>query len=48
MIGILFVMTIEPSKSTTPFASIKEFSRFQDEEEILFAIHTIFRILEIK
>jgi tetratricopeptide (TPR) repeat protein len=48
LVGILFVMTIDPSKSTTPFASIQELSNFQDEAEVLFSMHTIFRIGEIK
>jgi tetratricopeptide (TPR) repeat protein len=48
MVGILFVMTIDPSQSTTPFASIKSFSYFSDEDEILFSMHTVFRIRDIK
>ena len=48
-VGILFVMTIDPSKSTTPFASINGVSYFKDEEdEILFSMHTVFRINGIK
>jgi hypothetical protein len=48
MVGVLFVMAIDPSKSTTPFASITEVSFFQkDEEEVLFAMHSVFRIGEI-
>jgi tetratricopeptide (TPR) repeat protein len=49
MVGILFIMAIDPSKSTTPFASINGVSYFQKEEdEVLFAMHTVFRIGEIK
>jgi tetratricopeptide (TPR) repeat protein len=49
MIGILFVMTIDSSLSSTPFASIANVSYFEDaEDEILFSMHTIFRIHEIK
>jgi tetratricopeptide (TPR) repeat protein len=48
MVGILFVMTIDPSQSTTPFASIKGISYFSDEDEILFSMHTVFRIRDIK
>jgi tetratricopeptide (TPR) repeat protein len=48
MVGILFVMTIDPSQSTTPFASIKGISYFSEEDEILFSMHTIFRIHDIK
>ena len=49
MVGVLFVMTIDPSLSSTPFASIAGVSYFQDiEDEVLFSMHTIFRIREIK
>jgi tetratricopeptide (TPR) repeat protein len=45
MVGVLFVMAIDPSKSTTPFASITDVSYFKEkEEEVLFAMHTVFRI----
>jgi tetratricopeptide (TPR) repeat protein len=48
-VGILFVMTINPSKSTTPFASINGVSYFKDkEDEVLFSMHTVFRINDIK
>jgi tetratricopeptide (TPR) repeat protein len=48
MVGILFKMTIDPSVSSAPFASIREVSYYQTEEEILFSMHTVFRIGEIK
>jgi len=52
MVGILFVMTIDPSKSTIPFASITNVSYFEDEDEnkdeVLLAMHTVFRIRAIK
>jgi len=49
MVGILFVMTIDPAKSTAPFASIDNVSYYQDaENEVLFSMHTVFRIGEIK
>ncbi len=38
MVGILYKMTIDPSVSSTPFASIKDVGPFQTEEEILFSI----------
>ena len=48
-VGILFVMTIDPYILSTPFASVNNVSYFQDEEdEILFSMHTVFRIHEIK
>ena len=47
-VGILFVMTIDPNISPTPFADITEVSYYQDEAEILFSMHTVFRIDAIK
>jgi uncharacterized protein YrrD len=41
-------MTIDPSKSTTPFASINGVSYFPAEDEVLFSMHTVFRIQDIK
>ena len=46
-IGILFEISIDPSISSTPFASIAEFSQFKEEREILFSMHTVFRVVEI-
>ncbi|CAF1591293.1 unnamed protein product, partial [Adineta steineri] len=48
MVGILFIMTIDPRVSSTPFASIDEISYFETEEETLFSMHTIFRVGAIK
>ncbi len=48
MVGVLFVMTIDPSQSTTPFASIVDVSYYgKKEDEVLFSMHTIFRIGDI-
>jgi tetratricopeptide (TPR) repeat protein len=48
MVGVLFVMTIDPSKSTIPFASITNVSYFKEKEDkVLFSMHTVFRIGEI-
>jgi hypothetical protein len=41
-------MKIDPAQSTTPFASIRDVSYFQEEDEVLFAMHTVFRIDDIK
>ncbi|CAF3081484.1 unnamed protein product [Rotaria sp. Silwood2] len=46
--GVLFQMTIDPTVSSTPFASIREVSYFQAEEEILFSMHTVFRIGDVR
>ncbi len=48
LIGILFQMTVNPSISTTPFANIGDVSQFQTEEEILFSMHSVFRIENIE
>ncbi|CAF3956426.1 unnamed protein product [Adineta steineri] len=48
MVGILFIMSIDPNIKTASFASIKEMSYFRYEDEILFSMHTVFRIGAIK
>ncbi|CAF1014854.1 unnamed protein product [Adineta steineri] len=48
LVGILFVMKVDPSQSTTPFASIAGISGFQGEYEVLFSMHSVFRIQDIK
>ncbi|CAF2971551.1 unnamed protein product [Rotaria sp. Silwood2] len=48
MIGTLFQITVDTNISTAPFANIKEVSHFKGEEEILFSMHTVFRIGEIR
>ena len=48
LVGVLFNISIDPEKSTTPFASIAKVSYFQDQEdEVLFPMHTVFRIGDI-
>ncbi|CAF1037984.1 unnamed protein product [Adineta steineri] len=47
-VGVLFIMKINPALSTTPFASIAGFSKFQGEEEVLFSMHSVFRVQDIK
>ena len=44
LIGVLFVIRIQPSLSTTPFASVRDVSYYKAEEEILFSMHSVFRI----
>jgi tetratricopeptide (TPR) repeat protein len=48
LIGVLFVMKIDPSIPATPFADIRDVSAYQTEEEILFSMHSIFRIGQAK
>jgi hypothetical protein len=47
-IGVLFVMNIDPSISSTPFASISDISYYRTDNEILFSMHTVFRMVNIK
>ena len=47
-VGVLFVMIIDPAQSSTPFASVTDVSHFGEaEDEVLFSMHTVFRIGEI-
>ncbi|CAF1200187.1 unnamed protein product [Adineta steineri] len=48
MVGILFIMYIDPCMKSVPFASIKEMSYFKGADEILFSMHTVFRVGVIK
>ncbi|CAF1638517.1 unnamed protein product [Adineta ricciae] len=47
-VGVLFVITIDPNISTTPFASVRGVSYFEDEAEILFSMHSVFRVGTIR
>ncbi len=44
LIGVLFEITIVSSTSSTSFANIRDVSYYQDEEEILISMHSVFRI----
>ena len=44
LIGILYELDIDPSQSTTPFISLEGYSYYPDEKEILFSMHSVFRI----
>jgi tetratricopeptide (TPR) repeat protein len=46
-VGILFKMCINTSISSTPFASVQDMSYLHREAEILFSMHTVFRIGEL-
>jgi tetratricopeptide (TPR) repeat protein len=46
--GVLFVMQIDTSKLSTHFANVRDVSVYQTEEEILFSMHSIFRIEQIE
>ena len=45
---VLYAMTFDSSKPTTPFACIKGVSGFNKEDELLSSMHTIFRIGDIR
>ncbi|CAF4880143.1 unnamed protein product, partial [Rotaria magnacalcarata] len=50
IVGVMFIMTIDPSKistSITPFAMIDKQSALPREQEVLFTMHSVFRIVEI-
>ncbi|CAF4618088.1 unnamed protein product [Rotaria sp. Silwood1] len=44
LVGILFVMKIDPSIASIPFADVRDVSYFKGEQRILFSMHAIFRI----
>ncbi|CAF1197662.1 unnamed protein product [Adineta ricciae] len=48
VVSVLFVMTINPKESTTVLASVRDISQFEQEEEVLFSMHSIFRINDVK
>ncbi|CAF1306080.1 unnamed protein product [Rotaria magnacalcarata] len=50
-VRVIFIMTIDQNKlstSSTPFAMIDKHSAVPGEKEILFTMHTVFRVVEIK
>ena len=48
-VGILFVLSVDPALTSTPFADIGQFSYFKSEEaEVLFSMHSVFRIVRVK
>jgi tetratricopeptide (TPR) repeat protein len=48
LIGVLFKITINPLISSTFFANIHDVSAYEKEEEILFSMHSVFRIGQVK
>ncbi|CAF3779742.1 unnamed protein product [Adineta steineri] len=48
LVGVLFIISINPTHSTTPFASVADVSYFHTEDEVLFSMHTVFRIEDIQ
>lgn len=47
-VGVLFRMSVDPSTASIPFASVREVSFFQNEDEILFSMHAVFRVGDIQ
>ncbi|CAF4121396.1 unnamed protein product, partial [Rotaria sordida] len=47
-IGVLFIIKIDPSTKSVPYARIAKFSKFPPEKEVLLSTHTVFRIRQIK
>ncbi|CAF4644174.1 unnamed protein product, partial [Rotaria sp. Silwood2] len=50
-LAVLFTMVIDPSKvstSNTPYATIDGLSAIPSEKEILFSMHTVFNIIDVK
>ncbi|CAF1324012.1 unnamed protein product [Adineta ricciae] len=48
MFGVLFVITVDPKIKSTPFANIERESNYPEEAEILFSMHSVFRIEDIE
>ncbi|CAF1550110.1 unnamed protein product [Rotaria sp. Silwood1] len=49
--GVLFIMKIDPSRvstSSTPYAIIDGLSALPQEKEILFSMHTVFNVVDVK
>jgi tetratricopeptide (TPR) repeat protein len=48
LVAVLFEIHIDPAIRTIPFASLNGISYYPSENEILFSMHSIFRILDIE
>ncbi|CAF4764013.1 unnamed protein product, partial [Rotaria sp. Silwood2] len=46
--AVLCQMTIDPKKSSVPFAYLKENSSYKYENEILFTMHTILCMMDVQ
>ncbi|CAF1500328.1 unnamed protein product [Adineta ricciae] len=47
-VAVLFNIQVDPTQSTTPFAFIGSLGQFLHENEVLFSMHTVFRIHSIQ
>ena len=48
MVGLLFIMTIDPNLNSIPFANVRCHSYYEAEQEILFSMNSVFRIDDVK
>ena len=48
LVSVLFVMRIDPSIQSTPFAHVAKISAIGGDDEILFSMHSVFRIAKVK
>jgi hypothetical protein len=44
VVAVLFQMQIDPKQSSIPFAALDNVSSYKSEREILFSMHTVFRL----
>ena len=48
LVGVLFEININPLITSCPFVNARNISHYQEEEEILFSMHSVFRINQVK
>jgi tetratricopeptide (TPR) repeat protein len=48
LVGVLFVIEIDPSITATPSANVGNVGYYPGEKEILFSMHSVFRIGQVK
>lgn len=48
VVGVLFVMTLDPIQVTVPFILVSEVSTYDNEDKILFAMLVVFRTKDIE
>lgn len=46
--AVLFKIEIDPTLTCAPFAFLGEETNFSDEQEVLFSMHSVFRIVEVR
>jgi hypothetical protein len=46
--GVLFEITIDPSIPSFPFANVRNVSYYQREKDMLFSMHSVFRIGQVQ